>query len=76
MEEGCRPGQIKAGARPGLKFDGMGRNVLRPYDREYEAGKIHERKRTDSRWNILMAMKRAAAAYTQFEVKISAIRFQ
>jgi len=31
--------------------------VLRPYKQ-----KRYERKRTDSRWNILMAMKRAAEA--------------
>ena len=34
-----------------------GHDVSCPYEE-----KIYERKRTDSRWNILMAMKRATAA--------------
>lgn len=35
----------------------MERNVLRPYK-----GKNYERKRTDSRWKVLTAMKMATAA--------------
>lgn len=49
----------------------MGRKVLPP-----TKARGYERKRTDSRWNVLTAMKMATAAYTQVDAKITAMEFQ
>ena len=59
----------------------QGREV-RPYAEDLEETEAkepasrQERKSTDSRWNILMARKRATAAYKQVETKMMAMKFQ